>query len=623
MIRLVFACCLAGLVPIASADSVETAEESTVVVTASRVEESLNDTLWSTTVLTRADIEARQPASVPELLGDLAGISIVNNGGLGKISTVLMRGGESAHTLLLVDGVRVASATSGPAPFELIPVEQIERIEVVRGPRSTLYGTDAIGGVIQIFTRRARTPGFTLGGMASGGSHDTRDVGVDLQLQGENAWLSASAAAFDTHGFNSCASTAINVGAACFADEPDDDGYRNNSGSLTLGFALNERWTTELRSLIARGNTEYDAPELPKPFTAANETDFIERVFALSLDGRLSETWQTHFLLGRNQDEQDNLRDSDFVSFFDTQRDTAGAQFTGHLGGRWRVLVGADYQKDKIESNEEYERTSRWTRGMFSELHGELGDKWSTLVGARYEDNEQFGAHITESLGTGRRLNDSHRLTATWGTAFHAPSFNDLYFPGFGNANLKPEESRSFELGVEGSEPLTSAPLAWSLHIFQTDVEQLISFDPVKFIPVNIATSRIRGAELQGEWSNASWKIGGQLTRMNPINRDNGNRLPRRPKEAASLEVRRMWPSASLGTVLRYGGARFDNLSNTRRVGGYVALDMMLEQRLGDSLRLQARVANLFAQDYSTAALYPQDGRTYSLTLRYQFTGER
>src|SRR5215207_7601601 len=186
MNRFAFGFCLVCLASMAVAETPALEERAEVLVTASRVEEPIEDTLWSSTVLTRADIAARQASSLQELLADVAGISVVNNGGSGKVSTILMRGAESDHTLLLIDGVRVASATAGIAPFELIPLEQIERIEVVRGPRSTLYGTDAIGGVIQIFTRRAPgTSGVAFGGSLSGGSHDTQKIAADLQARGE------------------------------------------------------------------------------------------------------------------------------------------------------------------------------------------------------------------------------------------------------------------------------------------------------------------------------------------------------------------------------------------------------------------------------------------------------
>jgi len=624
MIR--FAVCL-GLVCAAGVSVAATAapgDDDAVIVTASRGAESLDNTLWSTTVITRADIQARQANSLQELLGDLAGINIVNNGGLGKVSSVLMRGAASDHTLLLIDGVRVASATAGTAPIELIPLEQIDRIEVVRGPRSTLYGTDAIGGVIQIFTRRPPQDGFNFGGSVTGGSRDTQKIAADLQARGEHAWINIGAEYFDTDGFNSCSRAALAAFAACFADEPDRDGYRNSSGSVSLGYRFNDDWTTELRSLAANGRTEFDGFQ--------NSSDFDERVISLSLSGKLGNLWRTQLLLGQDTDNQKNFSSGIPLSTFDTKRYTAGVQLDGTLSPVFRLIAGADYQRDEVNSNTAFARDSRDSKGVFAELHGDLG-KWSMLAGTRYEDNEQFGSRVTGNVGAGRKLGDRYRLTATWGTAFHAPTFNDLYYPPFpgdpfptSNPNLKPEVSKSFELGLDGAERLAlgthTVPLHWSLHAFQTDIDQLIALDP-NFTPININEARIRGAELQADWRNDVWRIGGQYSRLDPINRNDGDLLPRRAKQSASVDVRRLWPSLSIGAAARYEGRRFDDTANTIPLGGYVTMDLTAEQTIGQAFTVQARVANLFDRDYSTAAYYLQDGRNYSVTLRYRFASQR
>jgi len=623
MNRNLFAVCLIGAAGVTFAqDPAKSTSDQTVVVTGARAPESLDNTLWSTTVLTREDIQARQAASLQELLGDVAGITIVNNGGLGKVSNVLMRGTEGEHTLLLIDGVRVASATAGTAPWELIPVSQIERVEIVRGPRSTLYGTDAVGGVVQIFTRRAAQPGFDFGGSIGGGSHDTQKIGADFQARSERVWLSLNAESFDTNGINSCAAGAASAGAACFTNESDLDGYRNHSGSVAVGYQLNDRWTAELRSLQSEGHTEYDGD-------FGNSTDFAERVYSLSVDGALGGGWNTRVLLGRDADNQDVFSNNAPAGIYDTTRDTASVQFDGALGSMLRLISGVDYQNDKVASDLGYLREMRNSRGAFAELHGAFAG-WSALAGARYEDNSQFGGHTVGNIGAARKLSERYRVTASWGTAFHAPTFNDLYYPPFpgspfpsSNPDLVPEESRSFELGVDGVEPLTqNVPLRWSLHLFQTDIDHLIGLDS-NFVPVNINESRIRGAELQGEWRSDAWKIAGQYTRLDPIDRGSGLLLSRRAKQNASFELRHLWPSLSIGGVARYEGTRFDDQANTRPLGGYVTLDLAGELKIGKALAVQARVANLFDRDYSTAAFYLQDGRNYSMTLRYRFTAKQ
>ncbi len=595
-------------------------DDPAVVVTASRVEESVNDTLWSTTVFTREEIESLQPASVQDLLSSVAGIDVGNNGGLGKLSSIFIRGAESDHTLVLVDGVRVASATAGTAAIELLPVEEIDRIEIVRGPRSTLYGTDAIGGVIQIFTRKQpRDGGVSFGAEVGGGSHDARSLGANLAAHGDRAWVSLGADYYDTDGFNSCDGAAASVPAACFVDEPDADGFRNRSGSLAAGYALNDNWNAQLTSLIADGRAEYDGS-----IFGGNLTEFTQKVLSLSVDGALGAGWHTRIAVGRSEDDQDYFfRDgtgTTATGSIDTNRNTASVQVDGKLSERWRLIAGIERQRDEIESDTPYDEDSRNTTGVFGELHGSLG-AWSTLAGVRYEDNEQFGDHVVGNLGVGRVLADGLKLTASWGTAFHAPTFNELYYPGFSNPDLKPEESRSFELGLKGR--VAPVRLDWSLSVFQTDIDQLIGFDS-GFAIVNINESRIRGAELSGDWRNDQWRARGQITRLDPVNRSGGDTLlPRRSKESASLELHHLWPTLSVGALVRYQGKRFDDLANTRPLGGYATVDLMATQSIGKAFEIQAKVANLFDRDYQTAAFYLQDDRNYSVTLRYRFGAVR
>lgn len=612
---------LAGLAcsSTALAGNETSSDDPTVVVTASRIEESVADTLWSTTVFTRDDIEARQPASVQDLLAGIAGVDVTNNGGLGKLSSVFIRGAESNHTLLLIDGVRVAQAGAGMAPFELIPVSQIERIEVVRGPRSTLYGTDAIGGVVQIFTRRPAQNGLTGDVAVGGGKHDTRQASASLQARGERAWVSIGGESFDTNGFNSCATEAGVVFAGCFASEPDIDGYRSNSGSLAAGYSFNDGWQAQVRSLVSDGRSEFDGS-----IFSGNEMEFSERIYSLSLDGALSGDWHTRIELGRNEDHRRNvfhdITGTAPVGFFDTDRNTASVQLDGKLSEAFRLIAGADYQRDKVDSDPAYDADSRDTKGVFTELHGRL-NAWSGLAGVRYEDDEQFGNHVTGTVGVGRALTDRVRLTATWGTAFHAPTFDDLYYPGFNNPNLDPEKSRSFDVGLSGR--AAALPIDWSLHVFQSDIDDLIGYDS-GFNLVNIDESRIRGAELEGSWRNEHWKVGGQITRLDPVNRTADDRLlPRRSKESAALEVQRKWSSLSFGAMARYQGRRFDDVANLRPLGGYMTVDLAATQSIGKAFEIQARVANLFDRDYATAAYYLQDGINYNVTLRYRFAAER
>jgi vitamin B12 transporter len=592
-------------------------ELSQVIVTASRIPEPQDDSFWSTTVITRADIDARQVQSVQDLLADLAGINIDNAGGLGQQSSVFIRGTDSDHTLLLIDGVRVGSASIGSAPFEIIPLGEIDRIEVVRGPRSTLYGSDAVGGVIQIFTRQAGTPGLTAGGSAMDGSYDTHEFTGYLQGRSPSAWGSVSAAAQTTAGFTACQASAF---AGCFDPDPAQvpDGFQNRSASLTGGVHLTNTLTASVEELYTHGWTGFDGDGFD------DRLDFQENVTSLHLDQALGDSWHVRLLAGRDADDERDFLDATPVGTFDSIRRSASLQADGKLGGGLSLVSGLDYEDVSVESDTVFTATTRTTRAVFGELHADLG-QWSAMAGARYEDNSQFGDHVTEDLGLNRKLADGVRFTATFGTAFRAPTFDELYFPGFGNPALKPEQSRSYEVGFDGEQ----GALKWSLHAYQTTISDLIAVDPATLLPQNINESRIRGVELQGDWHDEDWVLGGQVTGMEPLNLSAGpaydNLLNRRARQNASLTVRRLLHTSmsqgvagSLAAVVRYEGRRYDDLANTMPMGGYATLDLLTQWALGGEWTLEGRAANIFDRSYQTAAYYVEPGRNYSVTIRYR-----
>lgn len=590
---------------------------SQVIVTASRVPEPQSESLFSTTVLTRADIEASQAQSVQDLLAGLAGVNIDNSGGLGQASSVFIRGADSDHTLLLIDGVRVGSASLGSAPFEIIPLEQIDHIEVVRGPRSTLYGSDAVGGVIQIFTRQAGEPGVTLGGSAMDGSYDTHEFTGFVSARGRRAWASLAADVQTTAGFTACQASAF---AGCFDPNPADvsDGFQNRSGSLSAGARLSETLTAQVDALYTHGWSAFDGGGFD------DRLEFQEKVFTAHLDQALGDSWHLRLTAGRNVDDERDFLDPVPVGTFDSTRNSASLQADGKLGSVLRLISGVDYEDVHVDSDTPFAVTARTTRAVFSELHADFA-QWSALAGARYEDNEQFGGHVTENLGVSRQLGEGVRASATWGSAFRAPTFDELYFPGFGNPQLKPEESRSYELGLDGVE----AALDWSLHAYQTSIDRLIAIDPLTFLPQNIAASRIRGVELQGDWHDRNWVIGGQLSGMQPLNRSAGpeydNLLNRRAEQSAALTVRRLLrapgpggASGSVSVVTRWQGRRYDDLANTLPMGGYLTVDLLTQWALSSDWTLEARAANLFDRSYQTAAYYTQPGRNFAVTVRYR-----
>ena len=610
MSRLALPAALVLAAPAMLSHSVAHAEDATeigpVVVTATRTARTVDASLASVTVIERADIERLQAQSVPDLLRGAQGIQVSNSGGAGKVTELYLRGTAADHVLVLIDGVKIGSATAGTTAWQDLPIDQIERIEVVRGPRSSLYGSEAIGGVIQIFTRKgggALRPSLSLGG----GSYRSADAAANLSGGGDQGWWSLGTSYQSTQGFNAC--DGVPGLAGCFTDEPDPDGYRNLSGSARGGYRFGDRGELDLFWFGTKAQTRFDG-------SFVNGTKTGQQV--IGAKGRFSplDPWDLTLSVGQSLDNSDNTLDGDFVSRFDTLRDTASLQSDVTLGAGQILTLGADWQNDRIDSAEDYVEDSRDNVGVFGQAQASLGGH-DLSASLRQDDNQQFGCHATGSAAWGYTLAGGVRLLATYGTAFKAPTFNDLYFPLFGNPDLVPEQSRSAELGASGA----LGRLRWSLNAYETNVDDMIVFGP-SFIPENIDQARIRGLELGLAGRVADWSLNANLTLLDPINEttgpDDGNLLPRRAQQSARLDLDRRIGPWGLGLSLIGVGRRYDDAANSRRLDPYATLDLRAEYAFTKAWRIQSRLENLFDADYETAAYYNQPGRGLYVTVRYE-----
>ena len=602
-------CMPAAALLLLGAHSAFATEIDPFIITATRTAQTADETLASVTVITRNDIERQQARSVQDLLRGVPGINITNNGGPGKATSVFLRGTESDHVLVLIDGVKVGSATLGTTAFQHIPIEQIERIEIVRGPRSSLYGSEAIGGVIQIFTRKGGgplRPFFSIGG----GSYRTYNASAGVSGGGERAWFSLSASGIDTEGFNACDGKPSPGGAGCFTTEPDKDGYHNLSGSLRAGYRFENGLEVDAHALRATGDTEFDGGFV-------NESESVQQVLGGTIRFSPSDSWQLTLVAGRSRDESDNFKDGTFQSRFDTERDTISVQNDLFIADSHLLTLGVDYQDDRVDSTTAFAVSSRDNKGLFAQYqHAFAAHKLQLSL--RRDDNEQFGNRTTGGAAWAYALAKDLRLTASYGTAFKEPTFNELYFPGFGNPNLHPEESRSFELSLGGKASWGH----WSLNAYETHIDDLIAFDASIFAPANIDQVRIRGLETILTTQIKGWNLNTNLTLLDPENRssgaNNGNVLPRRAEQSFQFDADRRFGQYGFGATLHAEDKRYDDLANTRKLGGYSTVDLRAEYTLTRDWQLQARVVNLLDKHYETAAFFNQPGRSLFVTLRYQ-----
>jgi vitamin B12 transporter len=587
------------------AENVLATDIGRIVVTANRTAQVDAESLASFTVITREDIQRLQPHSLQDLLRGVTGLTLSNSGGPGKATSMFLRGTESDHTLVMLNGIKLGSATLGMPSIQDLPPDQIERIEIVRGPRSSLYGSEAIGGVIQIFTRRGGDE-FKRHFSIDIGSHATRGGALGLSGGGEDSWYSIDLALSDTDGFDACRA---NSDGGCFTDEPDDDGYRNESASLRLGHRFANGFDVDFHALRTEGENEYDG-------NFFNESKSRQQVLGVSLRGAPVDLWLLTLKGGKAWDESDNYKDGRYQTTFNTERETFLLQNDLELGEEQLITLGFDYQVERVDSSYEYEVDNRDNLGYFIQYQGDISAHQLQLS-VRQDDHESFARHTTGGIGWGYAFEKGIRLWASYATAFKAPTFNELYYPGFGNSALQPEESSSLELALQGR----SEWGAWSLSTYQTQVDELIGFDASNS-PVNIDRARIRGIEARIDTAIGSWQTQASLTLLDPRNAsgasNDDNLLPRRTQQTLRIDLDRRFGAYSLGASFFAEGERYDDLANTRRLGGFATLDLRAGYRINNTWRLQGRCENLFDKVYETASYYNQPERSFYLTLSYQ-----
>ncbi|WP_297833164.1 TonB-dependent vitamin B12 receptor [Thermomonas sp.] len=603
---------------VAAAQSDDAKPLDSVVVTATRTATTVDASLAAVEVIDRSQIEASGALSLPDLLRGRAGISIINQGGMGKLSTLFLRGTESDHTLFLVDGVRIGSPTSGLAALQDIPLDQIERIEIVRGPRSSLYGADAIGGVIQIFTRRATGSGTSGHVRLAAGSHGRAEASAGVDLRGARGGIGVDIAHQETRGINACSGymdPLTFAGAGCFiipGTHLDRDGYRNDSATVRADYSPNDAWRFDARLFRATGHNDYDGDY-------SDNSDIAQEVVGGSVRWTPSARTQLKLTVGRNIDDSSNYIGTVFSNRFRTTRDSASLQgdftvATGHV-----LTAGLDWLHDRANVVDPWSpfTATRSNRAGFLQYQGNFGVQDLQLA-LRHDNNGQFGGKTTGGIAWGLDFADGWRLTASYGTAFKAPSFNELYYPGFSNPLLHPEASRSGELS------LAYGGTGWKVqaNAYDTRVRDLIAWDAALGAPGNVESARIRGLELTANARLGQWTVNGQIGWLDARNRSagfmHGLRLARRPQHSARLDLDRDIGDWSVGLTAIGEGARWDDVTNTLRVGGYGTLDARVGWRFAHGWTLQANVNNLFDRRYETSAWYNQPGREFLVSLRWQ-----
>ena len=572
-----------------------------VVVTATRSESRADAVISDVSVISREDIERGTGRTVPEVLARLGGVQMGANGGLGKNSSVFMRGTENRHVLLLVDGVRYGSATAGQANFENIPLENIERIEVLKGPASALYGSDAVGGVIQIFTRKG-TPGLHPYASVTVGGDDRREVAAGLQGGAGDVSYSIGLQALRENGFS-----ATNPQVAFGGFNPDADGFSQNSVNAALDWKFARGWKADARLLRSDSQSQFDNGA--GAFDAL--TDVLTQVHALGVEGQLLANWKARLAFGSSEDRSTSRTSATPTAFNTAQDQWTWLNEVGTPLGK--LMLGYERVVQTVSGTQAYAVNQRTTDSWLAGLHGAAGTH-SWQLNLRRDQESQFGDANTGLAGYGYQFNPGWRVFASYGSAFKAPSFNTLYFvsPFFnGNPSTQPEYSRTSELGLAygvGSHEL-------KLTYFASRIRGFITSDPVV---ANVPHARIEGWTLAYEGQLGALTFNATLDLLDARNEANGRKLPRRADQQLSAGMDYALGAWKWGATLLAASDRFDNASNTQPLGGYATLDLQANYRLAKDWSVEGRLNNVADKSYQTAKGYNQPGRGAYLTLRYQ-----
>ncbi|AHF78904.1 TonB-dependent vitamin B12 receptor [Sodalis praecaptivus] len=593
-----------------------------LIVTANRFPQPVSSVLAPVSVVTREDIDRAQIKSVAEALSRLPGVDIGQNGGLGQQSSLFIRGTNASHALVLIDGVRMNQAgISGASDLSQIPIALVQRIEYIRGPRSAVYGSDAIGGVVNIITTREQDGSTLSAGMGSHG-YQTYD-GATRQQLGENTTATLAGNYTYTRGFDVRANLPDNYGDPA---QPDRDGFMSKTLYAALEHRFNEQFSGFTRTYGFNNRSAYDGTY---SYSDPNHLDALPDTRQL-----YSRTWDTglRFQQGIYASQlsfsYNHTKDYNYDPHYGPYADSAtlddSKQYYLQWGNTLQIAqgtasAGVDWQKQTTEPGTDYLSDGYQQRntGLYATVQQLYGPV--TLEGAAREDNNsQFGWHGTWQGSAAWEVVDGYRLLLSYGTAYKAPNLGQLYSAYGGNAQLDPEQSKQWEGGIEG----LTGPLDWRLSAYRNDIDDMIAWDTGSETYYNIGKARIKGLEWTGSFTTGVLAHQVTLEYLDPRDAKTNEILARRAKQQVKYQLDWLVANIDWSLNYRYLGQRWDTNYNTNqrvRLGGVSLWDIAASYPLTTRLTVRGRLANVFDKNYETAYGYQTAGREFYLTGTYAF----
>lgn len=594
----------------------ETASGGQVLITAARYQQTASDVLSDHVVIDAKEIAASGSQSLAELLQKKRGIEITKNGGAASTSSVFIRGTANTQSVVMVDGVRIGSSTLGGATWAGIPLSQIERIEIVYGPLSSLYGADAMGGVVQVFTKQGSTflePNLALGA----GSHGVRqyELGLSGSTGGERALRYAVNLAHDEDkGFSSTKASHP------FSYNEDADGFVRDSASLQLGWTVMKGHDVGASFLRSRQNTQFDTG----PGYDDREVLTLES-WSLYSKNQFAANWNSTLRLGHSEDRY--RADASYgLSNFGTKQTEWSWQNDVSIG-RDVLQVMLAQRKEEVASTEKALVRSRTTNSQALAYQFKLDQHLATFS-VRHDSISGLQSVTTGAIGYGYRFTKALRVSGSYGSSFRAPTFNELYYPGYGLPINRPEKGKNLELGLvydDGSN---------NLHIsaYRNQITDLIGYAAVcpadpKLVDLskykygcayNINRAQLSGVSIGGGYKiNQEWALRASLDWQNPKDELTGKRLPRRSAKHGSLTVDYSAGPWQVSLENVFSGQRYEDVGNKVALGGYGLLNVQASYAIAKNWRVQGRWNNVTSRDYELAKDYRSDRANLFVGVRY------
>ena len=584
-----------------------TATLEPVVVTAARSPQPIADLLADLTVINAAEIQRSGAQSLPQLLQRQPGVEVTINGGPGATSGVFLRGANAGQTLVLIDGLRVGSVSVGATALEAIPLDQIQRIEILRGPASSLYGADAIGGVIQVFTKQADGSNWVPNIAAGYGTYDTRQFSGGLNGALGPLRFSVQAGGTRSTGFNAI------VNPKNFSYNVDKDGFATENARLNAALPWAPGQEIAVQYFRNRLNSQYDGG-------AGSDDRTITTLEAWSVVSRnkFTDRWSSVLTMGQGSDDSVSQTGYGNYPFKTTQRQYAWQNdFTLPLGA---LGVVVERREEALASNDPFAVTERNTNSATG-VYRLRYEAFALQANLRRDHSSQYGGETTGGIALGYKLSPAWRFTAGYSSGFKAPSFNDLYFPGFSNPNLQPETSRNTEIGAYWT--AAAGEVTWEARAigYHNRVDRLIVFQcdaDFNCAPINVDRATLEGVTLGLDLRWRDTRIKASLDLQNPENDRTGNLLPRRAKQHGTVQALQQWGPVQLGMEFVASTLRYDNTANTVKMGGYGIVNLTAEWRVAKGTTLFARGNNVLDKNYRLAADYSTGGATVFAGVRWQ-----